>query len=86
MLFNHWAIYSREDNKTLSWRVLKFILESGFFNFKQKMYILEFVLWIDYKDYGICKVELHMVDKIKQILGRALYKSMVPKDTPQRTV
>lgn len=29
------------------------------------MYIFEFVLWIDYKDYGICKVELYMVDKIK---------------------
>lgn len=88
MLFNHKAIYSREENKTLFWRVFKFILGSWFFNFKQKMYIhvLEFVLWIDYKDYEIYKAELHMVDEKKQALGRALYKSMVPKDIPQRTV
>lgn len=50
------------------------------------IHVLEFVLWIDYKDYEIYKAELHMADEKKQVLGRALYKSMVPKDIPQRTV
>lgn len=49
------------------------------------IHVLEFVLWIDYKDYEIYKAELH-IDEKKQALGRALYKSMVPKDIPQRMV
>lgn len=29
------------------------------------IYVFEFVLWIDYKDYEIYKVELYMVDEKK---------------------